>query len=95
MHKILKIVITKVSKKDKSKNDCSGYIKGKKSCKRPVKYRWSGGFFFCEVCHEKELEGYITSDDENESDSEKDSESGTSESESESDSEKDSESDSD
>lgn len=66
----INITIRHATKKEINKNYCSGHVKGKKTCKRPVKFRWSGGFFFCSVCHEKEKEEYITSSDEDSSDEE-------------------------
>lgn len=55
----MNLKVTKACSKDISDNMCSG-----DECKNKVKFRWSGGFFYCKVHHLEELESYITSDEE-------------------------------
>ncbi len=68
--KVLKIKIQKVTNDEKKEHYCSGDIKGKKTCKNPVKFRWSGGFYFCKGCHYNELEEYETDEEDSSSEEE-------------------------
>lgn len=55
----MNLKVTKACSSEISDNMCSG-----DECKNKVKFRWSGGFFYCKEHHLEELESYITSDEE-------------------------------
>ena len=81
--KVLKIKIQKATNDDREKHYCSGDKKGKKTCKNPVKFRWSGGFYFCKGCHYSELEEYETDEEDSSSEESSEEESSSEESSSE------------
>ena len=80
--------IRKASSSEKEENYCGGGT-GSKWCKKTVKYRWTGGYYYCSKHHKIELEELeSSSEEESETDSEYESET-ASETASETDSESD------